>query len=112
MAAHAGLTTLEAEDLLKPNPKQNDHPLPEDETTARAWLEQLTTLSLEDGKVSRRELRFLQRAAHTLGIPKAEHRALLRSVLQAYFQESKTAQRRWKTLAKQERTTGIPLFRP
>jgi uncharacterized tellurite resistance protein B-like protein len=105
MAAHAGLTTEEADALLKVRAQMDDYPLPEDDATARAWIEQLIEVSLEDGRVSRKELRFLQHASRAMGISVREYRRVLRSIHTDLYKHSKTAQRR---LASEAHHQGEP----
>jgi len=95
IAGRAGLTPKEADGLLNSRPSVDESPKPADKAEGRAWLEELCKLALEDGNISKRELRFLQRAAHKLGIPQSEYKSFMRSVHVDLYRQSKSAKRRW-----------------
>jgi uncharacterized tellurite resistance protein B-like protein len=103
MAAHAGLSVDEASELLEVRPREDEFSLPEDDATARVWVKELIKLSMEDGLVSRKELRFLQRTARTLGIPAHEYKGVLRSVHNDLYRHSVDAHRRYGKQEKRDK---------
>ena len=78
---------------------------------ARAWLEELSKLALEDGNVSRRELRFLQRAAKTLHIPPRDFRKYFAAVHRDLYRNAKSAKRRWAPQPSPYAEEGVPIQR-
>jgi len=93
LAAHTRASVQDTDALLQDPPRFSELPHPENKEQALAWIEELTAVAMEDGTVSRKEMKFLQRSAQRLGIPAKDYNRTVNSVHTSVYRESRAAKR-------------------